>query len=100
MEFSSCKDMSLYRKGRLESDVMQTWLTKYKHQIMQHVIYRTTNPDTVSDEVWNAIHKGTPETAEIVADTIIGWLNTHVGRCFIQDAFGVGIPTHDQKGTD
>ena len=95
-----CKDMSLYREGRLQSDVMQTWLNSYKMQIMQHIIYRSTNPETVSEEVYNAVHNGSPETAEIVADTIIGWLNTHVGRCFIRDAFTVDIPLHDPKGTD
>lgn len=100
MEVTTCKDMSKYREGRLESDVMQTWLKNYKDQIMQHVIYRHSNFDSVSSEVWDAIHKGSPETAEIVTDTVIGWLNTHVGRCFIRDAFNVNIPTSDPKGTE
>lgn len=95
-----CKDMSLYRNGRIESQVVQTWLNNYKRTTLQHVIFRQSNPETVSQEVWDAVHKGSPETAEIVADTIIGWLNTHVGRCFLRDAFKIDIPLHDPNGTD
>lgn len=32
---------------------------------------------------------------EVIIDTLASWLNTHVGRCFISDAFQIDIPKHD-----
>lgn len=80
--------------------VYDVWKRSYEQMVMTNIIYRYDNSQTVSDEVYNAVHQGAPETAEIVSDTLIGWLNSHVGRCFINDAFEVDIPKHDPEGND
>lgn len=94
------KDMSQYREGRKESKVVNTWLNEYKQMIMNEIIYRHSNPETVSESTLDAIYNGSPETAEIVADTIIGWLNSPVGREFIQHAFHVSIPKCAEDGSE
>jgi hypothetical protein len=80
--------------------VMHIWDGNYKDQTMEHVIYRHQNKEGISQEVYYAVNDGSPETAEIVADSLIGWLNTHIGRCFVRDAFEVDIPTGAQDGTE
>jgi len=86
------KDMSQYRENRKESKVVQTWLNEYKQSIMDSVIFRYYEDNPYSDE-WTSIVNKNPECAEIVADTIIGWLNSPVGRSFIRESFDIKIPT-------
>lgn len=93
-------DMSQYRDGRKESKVVNTWLTEYKQMVMNEIIYRHSNPKSVSSETLDAVYNGSPSTAEIVADTIIGWLNSPVGREFIQQSFNVEIPKCAKDGTE
>lgn len=83
-----------------DANVLNVWNGEYSQQTMNHVIYRYDNHDTVSKEVYNAVNQGSSETAEIVADTLIGWLNSHVGRCFVRKAFEIEILTNDPEGND
>jgi len=85
------KDMSQYRANRTSSKVVQTWLNKYKQQTLEHVIFRHYHSDSFNEE-WCDIVNNNPECAEIVADTIIGWLNSPVGRVFLKESFDVNIP--------
>ena len=94
------KDMSFYREGRMESKVVRTWLQEYKQMVMNEIIYRQSNPTAVSSDTLSAIYNGSPQTAEIVADTIVGWLNSPVGREFISQAFNVDIPKSAEDGTE
>lgn len=41
-----------------------------------------------------------PNIVETVIDTLSGWLNSHVGRCFISDIFDIKIPLHDPLKTN
>ena len=94
------KDMSFYREGRMESKVVRTWLQEYKQMVMNEIIYRQSNPTAVSSDTLSAIYNGSPQTAEIVADTIVGWLNSPVGREFVSQAFNVDIPKSAEDGTE
>lgn len=100
LDLSPYKDMSKYREGREQSRVVQTWLNDYKQQILGNVIYREANSDSVSKETLDTIYDGSPRTAEIVADTMIGWLNSSVGRSFISEAFGVKLPQQPEDGSE
>lgn len=82
------------------SKVSQVW-DEHRQSVMTNVIYRTdANRESITEEIWKAINFGSPETAEIVADTLIGWLNSPVGRTFVRDAFEVTIPSVDPKGSE
>lgn len=85
------KDMSQYRKNRADSEVVKNWINDYKQSIMSSVLFRDYNSDTFNKE-WLEIVRNNPECAEVVADTIIGWLNSPVGRSFISKSFNVKIP--------
>jgi len=85
------KDMSQYRANRSSSKVVQTWLNKYKQQTLEHVIFRHYRYDSSNEEFVNIVNDNL-ECAEIVADTIIGWLNSPVGRSFLKESFDVNIP--------
>lgn len=100
LDFTPYKDMSKYRDGREQSRVAQTWLNKYKQMTMGNIIYRESNPDSVSEATLEAVRLGSERTAEIVADSIIGWLNSPVGRAFISEAYGVDIPRTPEDGSE
>jgi len=85
------KDMSQYRANRKSSKVVRTWLNKYKQQTLEHVIFRHYRSDSSNEEFVNIVNNN-PGCAEIVADTIIGWLNSPVGRVFLKESFDVNIP--------
>ena len=85
------KDMSQYRANRTSSKVVQTWLSKYKQQTLEHVIFRHYRYDSSNEEYVNIVNNN-PECAEIVADTLIGWLNSPVGRVFLKESFDINIP--------
>lgn len=85
------KDLSQYRANRTDSNVVQTWLNEYKQMVMNDVVFKGAT-NTAFNQEWLDKVNGNPEVAEIVADTVIGWLNSPVGRQFISTAFGVNIP--------
>ena len=85
------KDMSQYRANRKSSKIVKTWLNKYKQQTLEHVIFRHFQSNSFNEE-WLDIVNSNPMCAEIVADTIIGWLNSPVGRSFLKESFDVNIP--------
>lgn len=75
-----------------KSNLQQEW-ERMRQSTLSNVIYRTdANRETVSESIWKAVNFGSDETAEIVADTMIGWLNSPVGRSFLSEGFGVKIP--------
>lgn len=78
--------------------IRPVWEEGYQEQTMSNIIYRTQ--DTVSDEIYEKITKGEEDVSEICIDTLIGWLNTYVGRCFIREAYGVSIPQVAEDGSD
>lgn len=88
------KDMSQYRENRVDSKVVKTWLGEYKQSILNSIIFRYENYESFNDD-WLAEVNRNPECAEIVADTLIGWLNSPVGRSFISKSFDVKIPIGD-----
>lgn len=93
------KDINLYRYGRYGCDVMETW-KKYKNQIIESIIFKYGHDELCNKELLKIVREN-PECVEIVADTIIGWLNTHVGRGFLRQAFNTeDIPLIDPKGTE
>lgn len=74
--------------------IAKVWSEEYRDTTIKSIVLRThTNRDGISDELWQKLNYGSPETAEIVADTMIGWINSIVGRTFIGQAFEVDIPT-------
>lgn len=83
------------------SQLSRVWEEDHRQNVMNNVIFRTdANRESISEETWKKVNFGSPETAEIVADTVIGWLNSPVGRTFVRDAFEVNIPTTDPKGSE
>lgn len=80
--------------------VYQSTWKEYQQTTLSNVIYRTGNPDSVSEEDWNAIHNGSPDTVEIVVDTLVGWFNSHAGRSFLKKALNAPIPTIAPDGSE
>lgn len=93
------KDMSHYRDGRKESKVVDTWLNEYKQMVMNEIIYRQSNPESVPSEILDRLYES-HDVSEIVADSIIGWLNSPVGRTFISKAFSIEVPKCAEDGTE
>lgn len=85
------KDLSQYRANRVESGVVKTWLGDYKQMVMNDVVFKEPSNSAFNQEWLDKVNDNS-EVAEIVADTIIGWLNSPVGRQFVSTAFGVDIP--------
>lgn len=83
-----------------DADPISLWFLTYKKTILETVIYRVGNWEGMPKETLKAIDEGTPKTAEIVADTIVGWLNSPVGREFITEAFKVRIPIASNNGSE
>lgn len=83
-----------------DANPISLWFTTYKQTILETIIHRVGNWEKMPKETLKAIDEGTPETAEIVADTIIGWLNSPVGREFITEAFKVRIPIAANNGSE
>jgi hypothetical protein len=85
------KDMSQYRENRVDSDIVQNWINNYKNMVLEDIIFRFRQPN-IYDERWLSEVREHPECAEIAIDTLIGWLNSPVGRTFIRESFNVPIP--------
>lgn len=96
----SIKDLGQYRQGRLDSQVIKTWNKSYKQMVLNHIVLKQSSSDSVINKEHLKKVQENSEVAEIVADTVIGWLNSHVGRCFIRDAFGIEVPRHDPASTE
>lgn len=97
--FTAYKDMSAYRTGRKESQVVQLWLNEYKDEIMTNVIYNVGKTSEMDKALYEMIHQGTPMTASVVADKIIQWLSSYVGHCFVKKAFLIeGMQTEPAEG--
>lgn len=75
--------------------------TDERSSFMVNVIYRyDAENDVFPLEVRRIIHDGSPDTAEIVADTFIGWLNSPVGRDFVMQVYQITVPTTATDGSE
>lgn len=97
--------MTVYDKDptRLRGRMAEYWLDEMM-SFMSNVIYRyddtmLSNPSIEKKDI-DAIHDGSPETAEIVADTMIGWLNSSVGRYFVKRVFLIPISDTAPDGSE
>lgn len=88
------KDLSQNRANRMDSNLVQTWLGEYKQMVMNDVVFKESSYTAFNQEWLDKVNDN-PEVAEVVADTLIGWLNSPVGRGFIAKSFGVNIPQGD-----
>lgn len=85
----------------VRSKIAKVWNDEYRETVLTNVIFRVDNSEElISKSVYEAVNYGSNETAEIVADTVIGWLNSGVGRSFVRDAFEVEIPSVDLEGSE
>ncbi|MFF2532348.1 hypothetical protein ACFVS2_25900 [Brevibacillus sp. NPDC058079] len=84
-----------------ELSLLRVWGNEFKQMVLNTIIYRAHDQTgLVSREYLDALDSGTGETPVIVADTLIGWLNSAVGRSFVRQAFNIEIPNVAPDGTE
>lgn len=96
------RDMNKHRAGRIDSRVVNTWMEKYREMLLYNYnlfSYRLMEHQQSSPKDVKILRES-PEAVEIAVDTIIGWLNSPVGRTFIEEAFGVELKKYDKNGDE
>lgn len=94
------RDMFAYRDGRAESGLVKLWHDKYKESIFMDDIILCYRHNHEGKE---AILKGLRQNegaVEVAVDTLIGWLNSPVGRSFLSEGLGIKIPLYDRDGSE
>lgn len=91
IDISENKDIRAYRGFRKESKLVKSWNNKYKKMfysffnplIMDYIKSSENNKEETLKELYEPII--------IVVDTLICWINSPVGRCFVRDVYKVDI---------
>ena len=94
------RDMFRYREGREESRLVKVWQKNYKKSVFidNIILCYSSNKEGKEDEVKQLREHS--YVAEIAVDTIIGWLNSPVGRMFLSEALDVSIPKYGTIGKE